>query len=67
MSSFLRDNDNAHIEGRCAQIRVTGNGSKALPKGVSFPGAYDANDAGLFLKGDHTSHKTIQGYKGKLI
>ena len=54
MSTYLRDNDNADIEGRCAQIRVTGNGSKALPKGVSFPGAYDANDAGLFLKGDHT-------------
>jgi len=47
----------------CAQIRVTGNGNKALPSGVAFPGAYKADDAGLFLKGDATSHKTVTGYK----
>lgn len=31
----------------CANIRVTGSGSKQLSGGVSFPGAYSASDPGI--------------------
>ncbi|KAF2035320.1 endoglucanase B [Setomelanomma holmii] len=31
----------------CVQIEVTGDGAVELPKGVSFPGAYDYSDPGV--------------------
>jgi len=33
----------------CVQVRVTSSGSKTLPGGVSFPGAYSANDPGVLF------------------
>ena len=31
----------------CVQIEVVGNGTVALPEGVSFPGAYKYDDPGV--------------------
>ncbi|KAF1960331.1 endoglucanase B [Byssothecium circinans] len=31
----------------CVQVEVTGDGTVSLPKGVSFPGAYDYSDPGI--------------------
>ncbi|KAF1362474.1 hypothetical protein EJ07DRAFT_107849 [Lizonia empirigonia] len=33
----------------CVHITVEGSGTAALPAGVSFPGAYSANDAGILF------------------
>lgn len=34
----------------CIQIKLTGNGSKKLPAGVAFPGAYDPQDPGILVE-----------------
>ncbi|KAF2423506.1 hypothetical protein EJ08DRAFT_595957, partial [Tothia fuscella] len=33
----------------CVQVKVTGSGTKTLPAGLSFPGAYSATDPGIMF------------------
>lgn len=37
----------AQLYMECVHVKVTGSGSATLPAGVSFPGAYKAEDAGI--------------------
>lgn len=39
----------AQLYMECVHITVEGSGTAALPAGVSFPGAYSANDAGILF------------------
>jgi lytic cellulose monooxygenase (C1-hydroxylating) len=44
----------------CIQIEVTGDGTVQLPKGVSFPGAYKYEDAGI-VHNIYCSTETLTG------
>lgn len=39
----------AQLYMECVHVTVEGSGTAALPAGVSFPGAYSANDAGILF------------------
>jgi lytic cellulose monooxygenase (C1-hydroxylating) len=45
----------------CYQVNVKGTGTRALPKGVSFPGAYKSTDPGILV--DIYSDKGSYGKK----
>jgi cellulase len=52
----------------CVHVKIGGSGSKTLPAGVSFPGAYKATDAGVLfdIYAGKTSYPGV-GPKGKLL
>lgn len=47
-ASYLKNQfRGAQFYPNCVQIEVVGDGTVELPKGVSFPGAYDYSDPGV--------------------
>ena len=47
-ASYLKNSfRGAQFYPNCVQIEIVGDGSVELPKGVSFPGAYDYSDPGV--------------------
>ncbi len=47
-ASYLKNSfRGAQFYPNCVQIEILGDGTVELPKGVSFPGAYDYSDPGV--------------------